>query len=159
MARIAQFNIRLKPSKCIFGMRSVEFSGHIFDENGVPHKRVKGIQDIPTLTSGLPHAASWDFQDFIPSLSYLVPLTELTKNINKIRSKWFPKDGERDMSLQNCKGSSGTSYVQGPHERLRSSNFVYKCFYLDYRRISDASLWREREASRLRLAHVVRPSN
>jgi len=41
IARMAQFNVRLKP----FGMKSVEFLGHIFDENGVhlSEKRVQGI--------------------------------------------------------------------------------------------------------------------
>ena len=32
--RMAKFNVRLKPSKCSFGMTSVEFLGHIFDEYG-----------------------------------------------------------------------------------------------------------------------------
>ena len=31
--RMAKFNVRLKPSKCSFGMISVEFLGNIFDEN------------------------------------------------------------------------------------------------------------------------------
>jgi len=33
--RMTKFNVRLKPSKCSFGMTSVEFLGHIFDEYGV----------------------------------------------------------------------------------------------------------------------------
>ena len=47
--RMAHFNVRLKPNKCFFGMRSVEFLGHIFDEHGVhlSDKRVQAIQDIP----------------------------------------------------------------------------------------------------------------
>ena len=47
--RKAKFNVRLKPSKCSFGMTSVEFLGHIFDEYGVhlSDKRVQGIKDLP----------------------------------------------------------------------------------------------------------------
>ena len=86
---MAHFNVRLKPSKCSFGMTSVEFLGHIFDENGVhlSDKRVRGIQDIPIPTSvsairsfvGMVNY----FRDFIPSLfSYLGPLTDLTKKRN-----------------------------------------------------------------------------
>jgi len=43
--RMAKFNVRLKPSKCSFGMTSVVFLGHIFDENGVhlSEQRVYGI--------------------------------------------------------------------------------------------------------------------
>jgi hypothetical protein len=28
------YNVRLKPSKCFFGMTSIEFLGHIFDKDG-----------------------------------------------------------------------------------------------------------------------------
>ena len=87
--RMANFNVRLKPSKCSFLMTSVEFLGHIFDEYGVhlSDKRVQGIKDLPILTSvsavrsfvGMVNY----FRDFIPSLSsYLQPLTELTKKRN-----------------------------------------------------------------------------
>jgi len=35
LARITHFNVRLKPNKCFFGMRSGEFLGRIFDEYGI----------------------------------------------------------------------------------------------------------------------------
>ena len=35
LVSMAKFNVRLKPSKCSFDMTSVEFLGHILDENGV----------------------------------------------------------------------------------------------------------------------------
>ena len=37
LSRMAAFNVKLKSSKCSFGMQSIEFLGHIFifDENGV----------------------------------------------------------------------------------------------------------------------------
>ena len=50
LSRMAAFNVRLK---CSFGMQSIEFLGHIFDENGVNF--IKGL------------------------LSHLFPLTQLTK--------------------------------------------------------------------------------
>ena len=48
-----KFNVRLKPSKCSFGMTSVEFLGHIVDEYVVnlSYKRVQGIKDLPIPTS------------------------------------------------------------------------------------------------------------
>ena len=78
--RMAKFNVQLKPSKCSFGMTSVEFLGHIFDEYGVhlSDKRVQGIKDLPIPTSvsavrsfvGMVNY----FRDFIPQLSsYLQP--------------------------------------------------------------------------------------
>ena len=53
--RMIKFNVRLKPSKCSFGMTSVEFFGHIFDENGVhlSEQRDQGIRDLPIPTSVL----------------------------------------------------------------------------------------------------------
>jgi len=50
---MATFNVRLKPSKCSFGMQSIEFLGHIFDENGVKlsNSRVQGIRDLPEPTT------------------------------------------------------------------------------------------------------------
>ena len=35
LERMARFNVRLKPRKFFFGMASVEFLGHIFDEKGI----------------------------------------------------------------------------------------------------------------------------
>ena len=75
LGRMAHFNVRLKPSKCSFGMTSVEFLGHIFDQNDVhlSDKRVWGIQDISIPTSVLAIRIFVGmvnyFRDFIPSLS------------------------------------------------------------------------------------------
>ena len=33
LGKIVQFNVRLKPSKCFFGMTSVDVLEHIFDRN------------------------------------------------------------------------------------------------------------------------------
>jgi transposase InsO family protein len=33
--RLAQFNLTLNPSKCVLGVRSVEFVGHLIDEEGI----------------------------------------------------------------------------------------------------------------------------
>jgi len=87
--RMTKFNVRLKLSKCSFGMTSVEFLGHIFDENRVhlSEKRVQGIRDLSVPTSVLSVRSFVGmvnyFRDFIPSLSsYLQPLTDLTKKRN-----------------------------------------------------------------------------
>ena len=85
LARMTQLNVRLKPSKCLFGMRSVEFLGRIFD-NGkhLSEKRVQGIQDIPIPTSVLAVRSFVGmvnyFCDFIPNFSsHLGSFTELMK--------------------------------------------------------------------------------
>lgn len=53
LVRIANFNVRLKPSKYYIGMRLVEFLGHIFNENGMHliEKLVQRTQDNPIPTS------------------------------------------------------------------------------------------------------------
>ena len=87
--RMATFNFRLKPSKCSFGMTSVEILGHIFDDYGVhlSDKRVQVILDLPIPTSVSAVRSFVEmvnyFRDFIPSLSSnLQPLTKLTKKQN-----------------------------------------------------------------------------
>jgi len=89
LGRMTHFNVRLKHNKYSFGITSVEFLGHIFDEHGVHlnDKRVRWIQDIPIHTSVLAIRSFVGminyFRDFIPSLSsYLRPLTDLTKKRN-----------------------------------------------------------------------------
>jgi hypothetical protein len=87
LSRMAAFNVRLKPSKCSFGMQSIEFLGHIFDENGVKlsNSCVHGIRDLlePTSVKGFRSFIGMVnyFRDFIKGLSsHLIPLTqELTK--------------------------------------------------------------------------------
>ena len=98
--RMTKFNVRLKPSKCLFGMTSIEFLGRIFDENGVylSEQRVQGIRDLPILTSVLAVRSFVGmvnyFRDFIPSLSsYLQPLTEFTEKRN------FVEKGLSQVSL------------------------------------------------------------
>ena len=67
-------------------MQSIEFLGHIFDENGLSNSRVQGIRDLPEPTSvkgvrSLIGMVNY-FRDFIKGLSsHLIPLTQLTKNI------------------------------------------------------------------------------
>ena len=60
LGRMTQFNVRLKPSKCSFGITSVEFLGHIFDKNGVhlTDKRVRGFKIFLSLPRFRPYAAS-----------------------------------------------------------------------------------------------------
>ena len=78
----------LKTTKCFFGITSVEFLGHIYDENGVllSEKRVQGIRviSVPTLVSEVKIYVGMVnyFRDFIPSLSSYVNMTEPTKKKN-----------------------------------------------------------------------------
>jgi len=52
LSRMAAFNVRLKPSKCSFGMQSIESLGHIFDGVKLNDSRVQGIRDLPDPTLG-----------------------------------------------------------------------------------------------------------
>ena len=122
--RMAKFNVRLKPSKCSFGMTSVEFLGHIFDEHGVhlSEKRVQGIKDLPIPTS-VSAVRSFvgmvnNFRDFIPTLSsYLYPLTELIKE-EKFRRKRLRSDGGSPKRVWEGKKYDHGTHHQSAHERL-----------------------------------------
>jgi len=35
LSKLVEFNVRLKPSKCYFGMDKIEFWGHIFSNSGM----------------------------------------------------------------------------------------------------------------------------
>jgi hypothetical protein len=82
---VIRYNVRLKPSKCSFGMVSIEFLGHLFDQNGscFTEERVQGICDLEEPNSvavrsfvGMVNY----FRDYISDLfGCLVPLTALTK--------------------------------------------------------------------------------
>jgi hypothetical protein len=86
LGTMVQFNVRLKASKCSFGMEEVEFLGHVFNKEGVhlSDSRIQGIRDVPIPTS-VKSVRSFVgmvnyFRDFINGLSgHLRPLTELTK--------------------------------------------------------------------------------
>ena len=34
LSKLVEFNVRLKPSKCYFGMHHIEFLGHVLSEEG-----------------------------------------------------------------------------------------------------------------------------
>jgi len=35
LSKLVEFNVRLKPSKCYFGMDHIEFLGHVFSDSGM----------------------------------------------------------------------------------------------------------------------------
>jgi hypothetical protein len=86
LERMAAANIRLKPSKCEFGVSEVTFLGHVFNAEGfrLSEARKAGIVNVPTPRS-VSHVRSFVgmvqfFHSFIPHLSTLLaPLTSLTK--------------------------------------------------------------------------------
>ena len=53
LSQMVAYNVRLKLSKCFFGMDSIKCLGYIFDENGVrlSDSRVQDIRDVPEPTS------------------------------------------------------------------------------------------------------------
>ena len=87
LARLSQFNVKLKPSKCSFGYSSVTFCGYVFDSSGyhLSDDRKQGISSMKA-PSSLKQLRSFlgminFFRDFIPKLSEVcVPLTDLTKS-------------------------------------------------------------------------------
>ena len=104
---MADFNVRLKPSKCSFGMQSIEFLGHIFDENGVKLSdfSVQVIRDVPEPTSVK------GVRSFIGMVNYfrkglsslLISLTQLTKK-NSTQKVFEMTLETRDVFLgsRNC---------------------------------------------------------
>jgi hypothetical protein len=81
LGRMANFNVCLKPSKCFFGMTSVEFLGPIFDQSGVhlSDKRVKEIQDIPIPTSV---SAIRSFVGMVNYFRDFIPLVFVSRTTN-----------------------------------------------------------------------------
>jgi hypothetical protein len=86
LGTMASRNVRLKPSKCLFGMVEIEFLGHVFNEFGMhlSDARVQGIIDMP-IPNSVKQVRSFIgmvnyFRDFILELAHnLIPLFELTK--------------------------------------------------------------------------------
>nr|VZI21205.1 unnamed protein product [Spirometra erinaceieuropaei] len=82
--RLQQFGVVLNPSKCVFGVPSLEFLGHLFDSHGIrplPSK-VASIRDFPPPTSkrqlqrflGMVNF----YRQFLPSSAdTILPLTSL----------------------------------------------------------------------------------
>jgi hypothetical protein len=109
LERMVQFNVRLKPSKCFFGMEEIEFLGHIIDANGVrlSDARVQGIRAVPEPTSvkavrsfiGMVNY----FRDFIPDLSgHLIPLFALTSKKRQERGsrcQWLAEWHSRQLRI------------------------------------------------------------
>ena len=62
LGRMAQFNVRLKPRKFSFGMTSVEFFRHIFDEwSSFKQQDSEVVQDIPILCRDIPYEDSLEW--------------------------------------------------------------------------------------------------
>ena len=99
--RLADFNVKLKSSKCKWGVEEVEFVGHVFNKKGyaLSEERKKAVTILPQPTNlkqlrGLLGTVNY-FRAFIPNLStLLVPLTDLTKghdskvNSTKVKLAW-----------------------------------------------------------------------
>lgn len=85
LERMRKFNVKLKPSKCSFGYTSIEFVGHVFNQNGyyLSEKRKQEVLELkaPTDLKGLRRLLGLVnfFRDFIPNFSQMVkPITDLT---------------------------------------------------------------------------------
>ncbi|NJO65355.1 MAG: hypothetical protein HC836_46865 [Richelia sp. RM2_1_2] len=97
LGRLAEMNVRLKPSKCYFGYPEVVFLGHTFHENGYSlcddYKVSVNNMEIPesmTKLKGFLGLVNY-FRDFVPNLSTIVaPLSDLTKG-NRRTIEWNEK--------------------------------------------------------------------
>ena len=121
LAQMVRANVRLKPSKCSFGMESIEFLGHVFDAEGVKlsEARVQGIRDVaePTSVKAVRSFVGMVnyFRDFISDLSgLLMPLTELTKR--RYTSEPFYMTSKARQAFTNIKT------VLEQHTRLTTIN-------------------------------------
>jgi hypothetical protein len=124
LARLSQFNVKLKPSKCSFGYSSVTFCGYVFDSSGyhLSDDRKQGISSMKA-PSSLKQLRSFlgminFFRDFIPKLSEVcVPLTDLTKSST---GKPFVWSDEAELAFIHVKnlilesGSLQTLDDEGP---------------------------------------------
>jgi hypothetical protein len=98
LSRLAEYNVRLKPSKCYFGYSEITFLGHVFSKDGysLSSERKQGVLSIPAPIT-LKQLRSFlgvvnFFRDFIPNLStMLAPLSDLTKGIKRGPIAWSPE--------------------------------------------------------------------
>jgi hypothetical protein len=123
LEQMVRYNVRLKPSKCSFGMESIEFLGHVFDKNGhkLTEERVQGIVDLaePTSVKGLRSFIGMVnyFRDYISDLSgLLIPLTVLTKK------KWTDEPFEMTNSARLAFGNIKRALAK--HTKLTIINEV-----------------------------------
>jgi hypothetical protein len=90
LGRMAEKNVRLKPSKCYFGFKEIQFLGHLFSYGGytLSVDRRLSVMNIPVPTN-LSELKSFlglvnYFRDFVPNLSTIIsPLTDLTRGSKK----------------------------------------------------------------------------
>lgn len=108
--RLLSHNVKLKPSKCRFGYESVEFVGHVFDQNGyhLSDKRKQGIVEmqVPKTLKQLRSFLGMVnfFRDFIPNLSnLLVPLTDLTKGERGVRNRDIEWNSQAQEAFEKTK--------------------------------------------------------
>ena len=106
-----KFNVRLKPSKCLLGMKSISFLGHVFRVK-LSDSRVQGIKDFPEPISvkgvrSFIGMANY-FRGFIKGLSsHMIPLTDLTKK--KSTSEPFKMTHDGRAAFSHIKGLSAKS--------------------------------------------------
>ena len=90
LARLEKYNLRLNPKKCVFGVTSGKFLGHIVSKRGieVDPDKIKAIQEM------LVPKTEKDVQRFIGKLQYIsrfiVKLTMICDPVFKLLKKNQP---------------------------------------------------------------------
>ena len=90
--RLAQANMTIRPSKCIFGVENVEFLGHQLHQGliGLNEDNVNKIKSAPRPTNkkqvcSLMGLAGY-YRDFIPTFALITaPLSDLTRKANQAK--------------------------------------------------------------------------
>ena len=126
--RLRYHNVKLKPSKCHFGYSSVEFVGHIFDNNGyhLSDQRKQGILDMnkPKTLKQLRSFLGMVnfFRDFVSHLSEaLVPLTDLTKGPRDNKNReliWNEAADAAFVEVKQLISDAGCLHVIAPQGEL-----------------------------------------
>jgi len=109
LKRLKDANITIKPSKCTFGVKTIEFIGHTIEngevkpngsniskiQNASPPTTKKQVQSFLGLTGY--------YREYIPQYSSIAaPLTDLTKKGLPNKIKWTTKENEAFETLQNA---------------------------------------------------------
>lgn len=94
--RLAQADMTIRTSKCIFGVKGIDFLGHQLQQglNGLHEDNVAKIRKAPRLTTKKQQVRSFMglagyYRDFIPNFAAVAaPLSELTRKGQPGKVEW-----------------------------------------------------------------------
>ncbi len=99
LERCRQYNIKLNPDKCRFGLSSVKYCGHVLSEKGLQPDpdRVKAIQEMPRPTS---KEGVSEFIGMVTYCSKFIPnMSEKSAPLRALLPKDVPFQWEHDKKM------------------------------------------------------------